>query len=240
MPHSGPITERALVYLHPGEDITDKSSRAGKVWQDLLATISKQPGYVGCHWGRRLGDQNMAEHINCTEIFWPLADWDSLASHDALSNDPSILDPIIDDLNPIMRAYPELYHITYIAPKTHAPTHLSALLSPTPAITELSLLVPTPSTSTEALENAVTHFLKEVEGSKGFVCAGWGWVLEGLELGDVAKPGGQEKALNLAMGWESVETLSSFKEDGGSKKWAEVMEGLISESQTDLLELKSQ
>ena len=63
MPQSTVITERALVYLHPGEDITDLSSKAGKIFQDLLATISKQPGFVAGHWGRRLGEENMAEHI---------------------------------------------------------------------------------------------------------------------------------------------------------------------------------
>ena len=57
------ITERALVYLHPDDDITDSSSKAGKIFENLLATISNQQGFVAGHWGRRLGDENIAEHI---------------------------------------------------------------------------------------------------------------------------------------------------------------------------------
>ena len=72
MSQSTAITERALVYLHPDDDVTDSSSKAGKIFEDLLATISKQQGFVAGHWGRRLGDENIAEHIVGTKESCPL------------------------------------------------------------------------------------------------------------------------------------------------------------------------
>ena len=66
MPQSGRITERALVYLTPdvkGPDVFDASTKAGKIFKNLLATISSQPGFVSGHWGFRHGVENIAEHI---------------------------------------------------------------------------------------------------------------------------------------------------------------------------------
>ena len=58
-----PVTERALLYIHPGEDITDSLSRAGIKWRRLLDSISQQPGFVAGYWGRRKEDETIAEHI---------------------------------------------------------------------------------------------------------------------------------------------------------------------------------
>ena len=164
-----------------------------------------------------------------------------MASHDAVNNDPTIIDPIIDDLNPIMRAYPDWYHVIYTVPSTHEPTTLSTLLQPTPAVTQLTLLFLDSDASAQALETAAVDFVeKEVKRSAGYVCSGWGWVVEGLDVKGVAKQGGEVKAFNLAIGWDSVEAAKSFNNSSGSATIREAMKGLVSGSQTDLLELKRQ
>ena len=140
-----------------------------------------------------------------------------------------------------MRAYPEWYHIKYIVSSTHEPTSLSTLLNPTPAVTQFNLLFLDSNASGQTLETAAVDFLeKEVTKSAGYVCSASGWVVEGLDVKGVAKPGGEVRALNLAVGWDSVETAKSFRDNGGHDKLAEAVKGLVSGSQTDLLELKRQ
>ena len=153
-----------------------------------------------------------------------------------MSDNVDILEPIIEDLNPIMRAYPEWYHITYTAPATQKPCPLSAVLTPTPAVTELKVLFLATDASAEALEAGVARYLKEVEASEGFICAGSGWVLQN----EVAQMKTKGKALNIAIGWRTAEAQSEFEKQGGSEKWEEFVGGLVSECKTDILELKRQ
>ena len=169
------------------------------------------------------------------------SDWDSIASHDAVNNDPTIIDPIIEDLNPIMRADPDWYHVNYTIPSSHEPTTLSTLLRPTPAVTQLTLIFLDSDASAQALETAAVDFVeKEVKRSAGYVCAGWGWVVESLDVKGVAKQGGEVKAFNLAIGWDSVGAAKSFNDNSGSGNLREALKGLVSGSQTDLLVLKRQ
>ena len=46
-----PTTEIAHLPLLPGIDLHNESSDAGKIWQEALATIAAQDGYLRASWG---------------------------------------------------------------------------------------------------------------------------------------------------------------------------------------------
>ena len=91
------------------------------------------------------------------------------------------------------------------------------------------------------LELVVSKFLEEeLNSAEGFKGGGYGWTLEGMKMEGVARPGGKERVLCLTSTWTSIAALQSFKSAGGAEKWERAVEGLVSQSQSDILELRRQ
>ena len=58
-----PVIEVATAPLASGVNIEDKSSDAGKVWQDTINTVSSQPGFSKAFYGLEVENANVLQFV---------------------------------------------------------------------------------------------------------------------------------------------------------------------------------
>lgn len=215
-----PATELAALPLKPEVTIEDPSSEAGKIWNEALETVAKQPGWQRSCWGRQLEDKNTL-HWYLGDKFFPTSfllfadrtlpiDWDSMQDHLNFMASEAY-GPFIEKLTPVVDGPA---YITHANLTPHPPAPLTAPV--TEVCTCYIAASDPPSTAIELGKAwaALTQALSQ--HAKGYINGAMGWVIEEVEHEKLGEEKG--KAFVVMYGWESKEAHMAFRDTEKFKK----------------------
>ena len=162
-----------------------------------------------------------------------------MQSYENVINDNELMEPLMRELLPIMRADPPIYHIYYQSgpslPSTGggdgkaAAVIASSFLSKKAPITELTELYLVPSISLEEMSELEVMWHKYadeiVQKADGCVFVAQGWVLEELESSK--EEVGKTKVFHIAVGWVSADKQTLLNESEAEKEFQKKLEKYV-------------
>jgi len=199
-----PATEIAVLPLQPGTQVEDPSSEAGKLWKSFGDSILSQEGVQRFYWGRQ---------VESPDTVLLLVDWDSLESHQKFINSPEY-GPFVGSLGTLLASPPSLHHAHF---NPHPPAQaVSGTHAPVTELVTFFLPADVSDADKASFETARNNLVKLVEkreGGRGGIASGW--VVEKI---DNPTTGAKSTAFTAAIGWESVEAHTKFRETEAFKE----------------------
>ncbi|CAG7558870.1 unnamed protein product [Fusarium equiseti] len=212
------VTEFAYVTVNEGVNFSDESA-AGKVYQNVIETVLRQPGARRVYHGFEVEDPSR---------LWLFLDWDTLDDH---LNYPKSADhgPIIESLKPLVSFEKSINkHVTLnpFPPEDVLDSARSPVTEVLVAFFPGDYSISSRAAATRRLEQFAAQALKASPDWRGI---SYGWSVEN----DVPVRGDESKTgcmLVAFIGWPSLEAHQKFRETDDFKEnigLLREMEGLI-------------
>jgi len=186
-------TEVVIVPMPANTNIGDPADEAAQILKDVCDVLSEQSGWQQIHFGTQI------EHPDTLQMF---IDWDSIEKHKEFEASAKY-GPFLQRFSGVIAGPPTIYHADFLPADALA----RATAAPVTEVVALNFAgeAGVPSGTMEAL----LKFRQSIIDANvpGFVDAAGGPTYEEIEI-----DGTKGKAVIMAIGWESVEAHTKYRE----------------------------